>query len=159
MLFINLSTISEISLLPSFGLNIWAILIVSIVHFTTILFVTKNDYANQVFTKRWGKWITTIMIYGFCFASSLLVVMSFKMNFNYYLRSDSTEDLNIIVVNKRISHGRATDYYIDFQSNEGKLSYKTNKSDYVNRFKIGEKYVVVVSRGFFEGFFLEEKLK
>ena len=58
---------------------------------------------------------------------------------------------------KNISHGKATDYYIVFNSNNGRLKNKVRRSKYES-FSIGEKYKATVNKGFFEGYFLTEPL-
>lgn len=84
--------------------------------------------------------------------------MALKMNFNSWLRSQKVEMLELTVVDKHISHGKATDYYIIFDSREGRFHNKVSPKNY-DSFKIGESFRASVNRGFFDGYYLSKPLK
>jgi len=84
--------------------------------------------------------------------------MALKMNLNSWLRSDKVEKLELIVVDKNISHGKTTDYYIIFDSKEGKFRNKVSPKNY-DSFTIGESFIASVKPGFFDGYYLSEPLK
>ena len=83
--------------------------------------------------------------------------MGFKINANYWFRSREIEKLEITAEKKEISTGRATDYYIHFSSNGAKYSSKVSRKSY-NACRVGQTYVVLVNKGFFDGYFLTEKI-
>jgi hypothetical protein len=90
--------------------------------------------------------------------SNFLLVIALKMNFNSWLRSSEVEVLELTVVDKHISHGKATDYYIIFDSKEGRFHNKVSSKKY-NSFEIGESFKASVNRGFFDGYYLSKPLK
>ena len=80
------------------------------------------------------------------------------MNFNSWLRSSKVEMLELSVVDKNISHGKTTDYYIIFDSKEGRFHNKVSPKNYYY-FKIGESFQASVNRGFFDGYYLTKPLR
>lgn len=152
--------ISELCLSPSFSVNFTIVFVIAMVHLSIIYLFSRKMKVDIGLTNinTLKKIVQLFLIIVFFIVSSFLLEVSLKMNLNYLFRNDSIENIEIIVVNKHISHGRATDYYVDFKSNERKFSYKVRKKDY-NNYKIGEVFNVEVNRGYFEGYFLLEKLK
>jgi len=79
------------------------------------------------------------------------------MNFNYWLKSKNVEKIELIVIDKNVSHGKSTDYYIIFNSSYGKLKNKVKRKKF-ETFLIGEKYKATVNEGYFEGYFLAKPM-
>jgi hypothetical protein len=65
--------------------------------------------------------------------------------------------MELLVIDKYISKGKATDYYFVFDSNCGKLKNKVSSMKYAV-FSIGEQHKASVNHGFFEGYFLMKPL-
>lgn len=80
------------------------------------------------------------------------------MNLNYWLKSNTVEKIELIVIDKSVSHGKATDYYVIFNSQNGKLHNKVSPTNF-DTFSIGETFQASVNKGFFQGYFLTEPLK
>ena len=80
------------------------------------------------------------------------------MNFNYWLKSSTVEKIELIVVDKNVSHGKSTDYYIIFNSKNGKFHNKVRRKNF-DSFSIGEIFQASVNEGFFQGYFLTEPLR
>lgn len=81
--------------------------------------------------------------------------MGLRMNLNYWLKDKTVEIIELQVIDKNISYEKATDYYIVFNSNYGRLKNKVSRRNYKS-FLIGEKYKASVNKGFIEGYFLTE---
>lgn len=79
------------------------------------------------------------------------------MNLNFWLRSDKVEKLELVVVGKNISYGKATDYYIIFDSRAGRFHNKVSSSNY-DFFAIGQSFQASVKRGFYDGYYLAKPL-
>jgi hypothetical protein len=160
LLIVYLGLISKFSLSPPFNVNITAILIISIIHFSSVMFFIKRSKISFSLSSKFKQFrsiIPVVLIFLFSIVSSLLLVMSLKMNLNYWLRNDSIENIKIYVTNKYISKGRGTDYYIEFDFENSKLKYMVGKGNY-EKFKIGDSFDVEVQKGYFEGYFLIKKL-
>lgn len=160
LLITGLITLNDISLLPPFSINFNAVFIFSLVHLAVIVLLKKWKKTDIGLIKlTLLKKVTVIfLLIVILFLSNLLLVISLKMNFNYWLRSNSVEKIEISVENKYISHGRGTDYYVEFGSEKGKLTCKVSRRNY-DSFNIGDSFEASVNRGYFEGYFLTEKLK
>jgi hypothetical protein len=91
------------------------------------------------------------------FIFSFLLEIGLRMNLNYWFKGNTVEKIELIVIDKNISHGKVTDYYIVFNSNYGTLNNKVRQRKYES-FSIGEKYKASVNQGFFEGYFLTEPM-
>lgn len=79
------------------------------------------------------------------------------MNLNFWLRSDKVEKLELVVAGKNISYGKATDYYIIFDSRAGRFHNKVSSSNY-DFFTIGQSFQASVKRGFYDGYYLAKPL-
>ncbi|MCB0478798.1 MAG: hypothetical protein KDC84_11565 [Crocinitomicaceae bacterium] len=158
LLIYNLSEVSEISLLPQFESNVVATIFIAIIYFALLAFLTIKSKAidRNKFSQ-----IKAIFIWLWLFLLSItmgfLITISFKWNINYWFRSNTVEEIEITIIDKRISQGRGTYYYIEFESLDETYDYKVPKSDY-SKFTIGKSYTVSVQKGYFEGWFLQDKL-
>jgi hypothetical protein len=91
------------------------------------------------------------------FLSSILLEMGFRMILNYWLKDNAVEQMELMVIDKYISKGKTTAYYIVFDSNCGRLKNKVGPKKYA-AFSIGEQYKASVNHGFLEGYFLTKPL-
>ncbi len=158
-LLVGLFTSDDISLEAPFRFNFFAVSVFLFVHLGIIFILAKYRKIEFSFPHTVTKKILTIFAHLFIFAiSNFLLVMALKMNFNSWLRSSKVEMLELTVVDKNISHGKATDYYIIFDSKEGRFHNKVSPKNYHN-FKIGESFKASVNRGFFDGYYLVHPLK
>lgn len=157
MLIINLAAISGISLLPSHKINYKAFLIFAVVYFFLVFIFAKWKKIDMGFSrfkpKKRVAVVICLIVAHVC--TSMITVMSFEMNFNYWLRSHTSETLQLVVVDKHISTGRNTDHYITFSSIHGQFSKHTGR----RTFSIGETYKAKVNKGYFEGYFISGKLE
>lgn len=159
LLLIGLFSLNDISLDAPFRFNLFAVAVFLIVQLGTLFILTKYGKIEFSFPKTATKKILSIFAHLFLFImSNFLLVMGLKMNFNSWLRSDKVEILELTVVDKHISHGRATDYHIIFDSREGTFHNKVSPKNY-DTFKIGESFQASVNRGFFDGYYLSKPLK
>lgn len=157
-LLIGLFSLDDISLDPPFRFNFVAVLIFSLVHLSIILILNQLEKIEFSFPKpKFNKLASIFAHLILLLISNFLLVLALKMNFNSWLRSDKVEKIELIVVDKNISHGKATDYYIIFDSREGKFHNKVSPKNYDN-FRIGESFQASVKRGFFDGYYLSEPL-
>ena len=107
-----------------------------------------------------SKFKKALSIFGFVlmtFLSSILLEMGFRMNLNYWLKDNAVEQMELLVIDKYISKGKTTAYYIVFDSNCGRLKNKVGPKKYA-AFSIGEQYKASVNHGFLEGYFLTKPL-
>jgi len=158
-LLIGLFTLDDISLDPPFRIDVTAVLVFSCIHLSIILILKQFDKIKIQFPK------SILKKFFFIFAqliilvlSNFLLVMALKMNFNYWLKSSTVEKIELIVVDKNVSHGKSTDYYIIFNSKNGKFHNKVRRKNF-DSFSIGEIFQASVNEGFFQGYFLTEPLR
>lgn len=158
-LIIGLFTLEDIYLQKTFSLSISAIIIFSLIHLTYVLVLNKLNLIYLEFPNTKLKKVFIIFLSLFMiFLSNLLLVMGLKMNLNYWLKKKTIKNIELIVADKNISHGKASDYYIIFNSNGEKLKNKVKRKNF-NSFAIGETYKASVKEGYFEGYFLTEPMK
>jgi hypothetical protein len=155
-----LETQKNISLLSPYNIN-FSIVIITFLSFSAIVaFIAKWKNIDMGFAKlkTTKRVLLLILVSILFFVSSFLIVMSLKMNLNYWWRSDLIEEIEITVDDKNVSHGRGTDYYIEFSSIKGDYSNKVSHKTF-DKFEIGESFKVSVTRGYFEGYYLTEEIK
>ena len=158
-LIIGLFTLDDIFLEKGFSLNFKAIVTLSLIHFSFILILKKLGKIEIDLPKiLWKKIVAFIGYSLLLFLSNFLLEMGLRMNFNYWLKKDRVEKIELIVIDKNVSHGKATDYYIIFNSNKGKLKNKVRRRKY-EVYSIGEIYQAEVNEGYFDGYFLTEPMK
>lgn len=156
LLIIGLLTLDEIYLDKGFSVNFTAITLLSITHIISIIILIRLDKIEiDLPISKFKKAFSIIGLVILTFLFSLLLEMGLRMNLNYWLKDNTVEKIELIVIDKNISHGKATDYYIIFDSNYGRLKNKVRRRKYES-FSIGEKYKATVNKGFFEGYFLTE---
>jgi hypothetical protein len=156
---IGLFTLDDISLDPPFRFNSVAVIIFSLVHLSIILILNRLQKIEFSFPKRrFNKLVSIFAHLILVLISNFVLVITLKMNFNSWLKSNKVEKLELIVVDKNISLGKATDYYIIFDSSEGKFHNKVSQKNYHN-FRTGESFQASVKRGYFDGYYLSEPLK
>lgn len=158
LLIIGLFTLDDIYLDKGFSVNFTAIILLSITHIVSIIILIRLDKIDiDLPISKFKKAFSIIGLVIMSFLFSLLLEMGLRMNLNYWLKGNTVETIELIVIDKNISHGKATDYYIVFNSNYGSLKNKVRRRKY-ETFSIGEKYRASVNKGFFEGYFLTEPL-
>lgn len=158
LLIIGLFTLGDKYLEKSFRINFIAIAIFMFVHISTILILKKFDKIEIELPKTLLKKVFSILgLLVLIFLSNLLLEMGLRMNLNNWLKNDSEGKIELIVIDKYVSHGKATDFYIIFNSNKGKLKNKVGRKKY-NAFSIGEIYQASVKEGYFDGYFLTEPM-
>lgn len=155
-----LETQKNISLLPPFNINFSVVIITFLIYMIIVVVLAKwkkidMGIAKLKKVKRGFILLSATLV---LFLSIFLIVMSLKMNINYWWRSESKEYIQILVESKHISNGRGTDYYVVFSSKNGGLTNKVTHKTYDN-FKIGESFNISVNQGYFEGFYLTEEIK
>jgi heme/copper-type cytochrome/quinol oxidase subunit 2 len=139
--------------------NFLALAVFLLVQLSTVYILMRYRKIEFSFPKSITKKTLSIFAHLFLFIiSNFLLVIALKMNFNSWLRSSEVEVLELTVVDKHISHGKATDYYIIFDSKEGRFHNKVSSKKY-NSFEIGESFKASVNRGFFDGYYLSKPLK
>lgn len=79
------------------------------------------------------------------------------MNLNYWLKSTNDQQIEVVVTDKDISHGKGTDHYIRFNSKVGALNHKVSRKNF-DSFAIGDTFKAHVNEGFFHGYFLNKPL-
>lgn len=158
LLLVGLFTLDNIYLEKSFSINLIAITALSITHIISIIILIKLDKIDIDLPI--SKFKKVISIFGFLILSFLfcfLLEMGLRMNLNYWFKNSDLEKIDLIVIDKNISREKATDYYIIFNSNYGRLKNKVKRRNYES-FSIGEKYNATVNKGFFEGYFLTKPM-
>ena len=150
---LGLFILSDIYLETGFGFNFKAILTLFFIHLSSILILKKlKIIVIELPDTLKYKIIIILGSILFLFLSNLLLGIGSVSIFNYWLRNDKVENIELIVVDKYISNGKATDYYIIFDSKNGKLTNRVKRRNY-EKFSIGEIYQVKVNKGYFEGYF------
>jgi hypothetical protein len=158
LLIIGLFTLDDIYLDKGFSVNFTAITTLAITHIISIIILKRLDKIDiDLPISKLKKAFSIIGLVILSFLFSFLLEMGLRMNLNYWFKSSSIEKIELIVIDKNISHGKATDYYVIFNSNYGQLKNKVKRRNYES-FSIGEKYKASVNKGFFEGYFLTEPM-
>ena len=158
LLIIGLFTLDDIYLDKGFSINLTVITTLAITHIVSIIILIRLDKIEiDLPISKFKKSFSIIGLVILTFLFSFLLEIGLRMNLNYWLKGNTIEKIELIVIDKNISHGKATDYYIVFNSNNGRLKNKVRRSKYES-FSIGEKYKATVNKGFFEGYFLTEPL-
>jgi hypothetical protein len=158
LLIIGLFTLDDIYLDKGFSVNFTVITLLSITHIVSVIILIRLDKIDlDLPISKIKKAFSIIGLVIMTFLFSLLLEMGLRMNLNYWLKGNTVEKIELIVIDKNISYGKATDYYIVFNSNYGRLKNKVGRRKY-NSFSIGEKYKASVNKGFFEGYFLTEPM-
>lgn len=158
LLIIGLFTLDDIYLEKGLSVSFTTITALAITHIVLIIILKRLDKIElglpiSNFKKTLSIIVYVLLLFLFCF----LLEMGLRMNLNYWLKGNSVEKIELQVIDKNISHGKATDYYIVFNSNYGTLKNKVSGRNYES-FSIGEKYKASVNKGFFDGYFLTEPL-
>lgn len=157
-LLIGLSSLDNISLDAPFRFNVAAVLVLSLFHVCVLIILKILGKIELHFPVTMFKKIVFFFAYLLLMIlSNFLLIMALRMNLNFWLRSDKVEKLELVVVGKNISHGRATDYYIIFDSGAGRLHNKVSSSNY-DLFTIGQSFQASVKRGFYDGYYLAKPL-
>ena len=160
LLIIGLYTLDDIFLEKDFSLNFKAIIILTVLHIVSIIILKRYDKIiidinlPKSFLK---KVFTFFVLFILVILSNFLLEMGLEKNLNYWLKRDTVENIKLIVIDKNISYGKATDYYVIFNSGYGILKNKVKRKNFES-FSIGEKYNASVNKGFFEGYFLKEPM-
>ncbi len=158
LMIISLFTLDDKYLEKSFRINFIVIAIFMLVHIGTILILNRFDKIEIELPKTLLKRAFSILgILALIFLSNILLEMGLRTNLNNWLKNDNTEKIELIVIDKYISHSRATDFYIIFNSSNGKLKNKVGRKKY-GTFSIGEKYQASVNEGYFDGYFITEPM-
>lgn len=158
LLIIGLFTLDDIYLDKGFSVSFTAITLLSITHIVSIIILIRLDKIEiDLPISKFKKAFSIIGLVIMTFLFSVLLEMGLRMNLNYWLKGNTVEKIELIVIDKNISRGKATDYYIVFNSNYGRLKNKVRRRKYES-FSIGEKYKASVNKGFFQGYFLTEPL-
>jgi hypothetical protein len=160
LLIVGLLTMDDIFLNKNFSLNFKAITILAFLHIVSIIVLKRyNKIVIDIHLPKstLKKVITVFVLLILVILSNFLLEMGLHMNLNYWLKSDKVERINLKVIDKNISQGKATDYYVIFNSEYGTLNNKVKRKNFES-FSIGEKYKASVNKGFFEGYFLTEPL-
>ena len=158
LLLIGLFTLDNIYLEKGFSINLTAITTLSITHIISIIILIKLDKIDiDLPISKLKKVISIFGLLILSFLFSFLLEMALRMNLNYWFKNSIVEKIELVVIDKNISHGKATDYYIIFNSSSGRLKNKVKRRNYES-FSIGEKYNATVNKGFFEGYFLTKPM-
>jgi len=156
LLIIGLFTLNDIYLDKGFTVNFTAITLLSITQIVSIIILIRLDKIDlNLPISKIKKVFSIIGLVIMSVLFSFLLEMGLRMNLNYWLKGNTVEKIELVVIDKNISHGKATDYYIVFNSNYGRLKNKVSRRNYKS-FLIGEKYKASVNKGFIEGYFLTE---
>lgn len=156
---IGLFTLDDIYLEEGFSVNYTGIVILAITHIVSVIILIRLDKIDLDLPI--SKFKRAFSIFGLVlltFFFSFLLEIGLRMNFNYWLKGNAVEKMELIVIDKNISHGKSTGYYIVFNSSYGRLKNKVRRRKFES-FSIGEKYKASVNKGFIEGYFLTEPLK
>ena len=159
LLLAGLVTLNDISLMPSFTIDINVVIVFSVLHLSVVFLLIKwkkisIDLSGFSLVK---KMLGISLLLFMLFVMNILLVSGLKMNLNYWLRGKSIEHIELFVMDKYVSYGKGTDYYVQFDSSVGQLSSKVSRSSYKS-IQVGSNYNVSVNKGYFEGYFLTEKL-
>lgn len=158
-LIIGLFSLDDKYLQERFSISFIVITIIALVHLSFILIlvrVYKFDFElPQTLVK---KVLSVVGLSFLLILSSGLLEMGLRMNLNNWLKDDNLKQLELIVIDKYVSVGRATDYYVIFDSTEGRLKNKVGGNSYDN-FSLGELYQATVKEGYFDGYFLTKSLE
>lgn len=158
LLIFGLSTLNDIYLEKSFSINFMAIAILMLVHISILFILERFDKIDLELPKTLLKKVFAILkLLVLIFLMNLLLVMGLRMNLNNWLKNDTKEKIELMVIDKYFSRGKATDCYIIFYSSKGKLTNKVGRKKY-KTFSIGETYQASVNEGFFDGYFLTEPM-
>jgi hypothetical protein len=158
LMIISLFTMDDKYLEKGFRINFIVITIFILVHISTILILNKFGKIEIGLPKTLLKRIFSILgLLALIFLSNILLEMGLRTNLNNWLKNDNTEKIELTVIDKYISSSRATDFYIIFNSSNGKLKNKVGRKKY-ETFSIGEKYQASVNEGYFDGYFLTEPM-
>ncbi len=158
LLIISIFTLDDIFLEKKFSINFITIATLSFIHLSSILILKNFNKIEIDIPKPLIKKIFSIFGYVLLlFLSNLLLEMGLRMNLNNWLKNDNIESIDLIVVDKYISRGKATDYYVIFNSSKGELRNKVKRKKFES-FSIGEKYQANVKEGYFDGYFLTEPM-
>ena len=156
---IGLYTLDDIALDVPFHVNVFGVVFLLFFQIGIILVLYGLDKIDLNLPKSKLKRVLSVFGYLLLFImSSFLLVITLKMNVNYWLRSDKAEKLELIVVDKNISRGKSTDYYIIFESKKGKFQHKISSNNY-KLYRVGESFKAGVKSGYFDGYYLSEPLK
>lgn len=156
---IGLFSLDDIYLEPPFSIDVFCVIVFSCIHLSVILILKRLGKIEIQFSKPRIKKLFQVFGYIILLViSNFLLVMGLKMNLNYWLKVNTVKKLELIVVDKNVSHGKSTDYYIIFNSQNGKLHNKVHRKNF-DSFSVGETFQASVNEGFFQGYFLTEPLK
>ena len=157
-LIIGLFTLDDISLEKGFSINFITNATLALFHIISIIILIRLDKIDIDLPKSlFKKAFSVFGLFILILLSNFLLEMGLRMNLNYWLKSNSVEKIELKVIDKNVSHGKATDYYIIFNSSHGELKNKVRRKKFES-FSIGEKYKASVNKGFFEGYFLTEPM-
>lgn len=157
-LLIGLFSLDNISLDAPFRFNVVAVLTLSLFHLCILIIIKRLHKIEFNFPVTMFKKIVSVFVnLLLMILSNFLLIMALKMNLNFWLRSDKVEKLELVVVGKNISYGKATDYYIIFDSRAGRFHNKVSSSNY-DFFTIGQSFQASVKRGFYDGYYLAKPL-
>ena len=149
LLIIGLFSLDDIYLEKGFSVNFTAITLLSITYIGLIVILIRlNKIEIDLPISKFKKAFSIIGLVILTFIFSFLLEMGLRMNLNYWLKGNTAEKIELIVIEKNISYGKATDYYIVFNSNYGRLKNKVRRRKF-EAFSIGEKYKATVNKGFF----------
>ena len=158
LMIIGLFTLDDIYLQKSFTINFIAVAILMLVHISAIFVLKKFGKLEVELPKSLLKKAFSILgLLLLLFFSNLLLEMGLRMNLNNWLKNDNVEKIELLVIDKYVSHGKATDYYIVFNSSNGKLKNKVGRKKF-KAFSIGEVYQASVNEDYFDGYFLTEPM-
>jgi len=154
----TLVALNNIELSEGVKLNIPIVLIVTA--FQVVLFglLNKRGVINLGLNKhkKLKRYIGTFFLIILTFISSFLLVMMLRSSMNYWFRSNDVTKLKVEIINKRISRGRATDYYLRLKTESSEYQLRVTKRKY-NSYTIGDTELLDVNRGFFDGYFIIEE--
>lgn len=158
LLIISLFTLNDKYLAGDFSISFIAILIFILVDICAILILQRFkkidlELPNSILKKAFS----ILGIFVFFSISSLLLEMGLRMNLNKWLKNDNIENIELIVTDKYTSSGKATRYYVIFNSSNGKLKNRVGRKRY-EAFSVGEIYQASVNEGYFDGYFLTEPM-
>ena len=159
LLIIGSFTLIDIYLDTGFKISFPTVILLALAHIVSILILSKLDKIEIDIPN--SKFKIAPSILGFVimtFLSSILLEMGLRKNLNYWLKDKAVEKMELRVIDKYISKGKTTAYYIVFDSNCGRLKNKVSQKKYAV-FSKGEQFTASVNNGFFEGYFLTKPLR
>lgn len=160
LLLIGLFTLDDVALDPPFTVNGYAVLGLAGLQLGTILMLKRLGKIEIQFPNK-PKWKRPVSIFAHFFMLLLmnfLLTIGLRMNLNYWLKGESIEKIELVVIDKDVSYGKATDYYIRFDSPRGKLNHKVSPKNF-DSFIIGESYLAFVNEGLFDGYYLIKSIE